>query len=125
MMLRRTTVFLTTHRLERECDISGCVLHYVAVPMIQNPPETMEEAELRLALKRLARKTAIKDENGCMNFSGNIDRNGYGVFSLMGENWSAHNVAWMLHNQQSIPAAMIIRHLCPVRNRACVNPTHL
>jgi hypothetical protein len=115
----------STHRMEKNCDVPKCVLHYVAIPKVQNPPDKMEPDEFALVFNRLKHKTGPPDQNGCMPYLGTLYPDGYGVFSFMRHNVAAHRVAWMLANKMSIPDELVIRHLCPVRNKACVNPAHL
>lgn len=49
-----------------------------------------------------------------------VTRRGYGGLSYT---TMAHRAAWILENQQAIPAGMEIDHLC--KSRACCNPLHL
>ena len=64
--------------------------------------------------------------NGCWQWLGNIDRNGYGHMTYWKDghvkNARAHRHSYeMLVGP--IPRGLTIDHLC--RNRACVNPTHM
>ena len=75
---------------------------------------------------RFEEKCEEKDEKThCVNWKGPLDVGGYGQFSFCGKNRRAHNVAWILANKKDIPDGMSTRHLCRIKNKACVNPEHL
>jgi hypothetical protein len=58
-------------------------------------------------------------ENGCWNFTGRIQKNGYGY---TGSHVYAHR-HFYINMVGPIPDGLTIDHLC--RNRSCVNPEHL
>lgn len=63
------------------------------------------------------------DTNGdCWNWTGCLDKDGYGQFKVEGSVRRAHRVAYSVANGP-IPDGLVIDHLC--RNRACVNADHL
>lgn len=61
------------------------------------------------------------DGNGCWNWNGSLDRDGYGRFGR-GETTKAHRIVW-IKKKGEIPEGMHLDHLC--KNRKCVNPKHL
>lgn len=77
----------------------------------------------RKAIDRFVEKTRPVGE--CIEWTGWIDRYGYGQFRLSGANGAmvgAHRFSYEFH-VAPIPAGLHIDHLC--RNRKCVNPAHL
>lgn len=76
---------------------------------------------MRTALQRFWEKVVVL-QNGCWQWIGALDRDGYGRFRLEGESLSAHRAAWMFFIGILRPG-VVLDHLC--RFRACVNPQHL
>jgi hypothetical protein len=64
-------------------------------------------------------------QTSCINWKGSVDMNGYGQFGFLGKSKGAHCVSYMLSNCEDIPKGLVVRHLCPTKNRLCVNPDHL
>lgn len=60
--------------------------------------------------------------SGCLEWTGEIAKNGYGRFGIKRRHFTAHRVIYELHFN-AIPKGLQIDHLC--RNRRCVNPMHL
>lgn len=67
-------------------------------------------------------------ETGCWQWTGSVNRGGYGQFAFGRRtnghmrNALAHRASYAIH-VGAIPDGLEIDHLC--RNRLCVNPTHL
>lgn len=79
----------------------------------------------RPASERFFRRTQLA-ANGCIEWTGRIDRYGYGQFLPAGgrsaNNMGAHRWSYE-HHFGPIPSGLQIDHLC--RNTRCVNPDHL
>lgn len=68
----------------------------------------------------------VQKSEGCWLFTGSIDRDGYGVYTLCGggqqKTVAAHRVAYMLAIGE-IPDGLTLDHTC--NTPACVRPQHL
>lgn len=65
----------------------------------------------------------INGDNGCWEWLGNKDKDGYGVTGFkVGRTNRAHRIAYALF-VGAPPPALVVDHVC--RNRGCVNPEHL
>lgn len=75
---------------------------------------------------RLARYTDRSSKSPCWIWTGAIDRDGYGVIGIRGDDGlkhkKAHRVSYEFH-VRPLADHEIMDHLCRVRN--CVNPDHL
>lgn len=60
--------------------------------------------------------------NRCIEWTGALDRNGYGMIAVKGKTHRAHRVVWEKDNGP-IPKGMHVLHKCD--NRKCVNIEHL
>jgi hypothetical protein len=64
----------------------------------------------------------VTNSNGCMEWIGELDRQGYGRIGIERRTYFAHRVVTLLV-RGSLPEGLEPDHLC--RNRRCVNPEHL
>lgn len=78
-----------------------------------HPPATFEDRFWSKTERRIGE---------CWLWHGFIGYKGYGYFSVCGNGFLAHRIAYGL-TYGSIPDGLTLDHLC--RNRACINPTHL
>ena len=75
-------------------------------------------------------KCVVHEDTGCILW-GNYNK--YIRISFMNRMESAHRVSYMLFKNNGLPIAkinergerLVIRHMCPVKNKNCVNPDHL
>jgi hypothetical protein len=65
---------------------------------------------------------SLRIGNGCWEWAGPLDKNGYGVINQGQRRIFAHRVVYEI-NFGPIPQGLEPDHLC--RNRRCVRPDHL
>lgn len=75
-----------------------------------------------IPLLRLLDLREVDEQTGCWNFTGNLNKKGYGRFRLNGRLVMPHRFTYETFCG-SIPKGLTLDHLC--RNRRCVNPFHL
>jgi len=63
-----------------------------------------------------------KQQNGCWEWQGYLDKDGYGTFLLLRKPRRAHRVSYYAHCGKK-PDKLTVHHKC--KNTSCVNPKHL
>lgn len=77
--------------------------------------------DIKAAFERIKARV-LKQENGCWNWPGSIDKDMYGSIRVGAKVMSTHRAAYLcVHGL--IARGKVIRHTCD--NRACCNPDHL
>lgn len=64
----------------------------------------------------------IRKDDGCWEWTGSVDRTGYGKINVGGTLVPSHKVSYEIHIGP-MPMDCLVRQTC--NNRACVNPGHL
>lgn len=77
---------------------------------------------LALPVKDRIAESITINEDGCWEWRGHTQANGYGSMSVNGRPQRTHRIAYEEY-VGPIPAGLEIDHLC--RNRSCCNPKHL
>lgn len=80
-------------------------------------PLPRPNVEARLKAKRAVTK------DGCWEWTGYRDRDGYGFVSLAGKEWRVHRVSAALWLDFDLQSRLLICHRCD--NPPCFNPEHL
>lgn len=79
-------------------------------------------ADADAVASRLASRTILDVQTGCVLWCGGTSGSGYGTISVHGRPVATHRLAYLIAHG-SIPRGAMILHSCDVRR--CVNPDHL
>lgn len=85
------------------------------------PNDSYEFFDAEAVIRRIKKRSTIL-ANGYWQWTGPLEKSGYGRVGAGKRKWLAHRAAYAAFNGP-IPEGLIIDHLC--RNRGCVNPAHL
>lgn len=66
--------------------------------------------------------SSVAARGDCLEWTGSLDRYGYGKIGLQGRVEKAHRLSWLLH-RGVIPDGLVVRHDCD--NPRCVRIDHL
>ncbi len=95
-----------------------CPLHYSRARRSELNPERRETRKGT----PLERMLASLDVGLCWEWTGAVNKHGYGFLTLSRARWYVHRLMWTTL-VGPIPKGMVIDHLC--RNPPCCNPDHL
>jgi hypothetical protein len=110
----------------RTCSLIRCISHYQQESVNIKSYTAMTDTDVDAAKKRFSENCGPKDsKTGCISWTGKKDKDGYGVFTIWGKSRRAHRVCWQLNHRKDIEHGLLIRHLCPQSNHACVAIEHL
>ncbi len=74
--------------------------------------------------EKLFLSKAVKTPSGCLEWTGYLDKDGYGKFGMWGmwDETHCHRISYKMFKGE-IDEGMVVDHVC--RNRKCINPDHL
>lgn len=114
----------------KTCSVDGCCKKVVCKGMCKYHYQTQwrigkttldRPVFIGTPLERFEHYT-VKSVNGCWNWTGYKNKNGYGQMRSKGKMVSAHRFSYE-HHKGTIPEGISVLHRC--NNPACVNPEHL
>jgi hypothetical protein len=79
-------------------------------------------AKTKAGLALLMDRVDHQGQDECWNWTGPVNRKGYGNVQVRGVKHNAHRAVY-LESGHSIPDGYHLDHLC--RNKLCVNPSHM
>ncbi|WP_272027150.1 hypothetical protein [Kocuria rosea] len=115
----------------RKCETLGCTNDHDSNGLCTKCRLAKNRAEERAQrppfdpVEYLRERIDVDPITGCWNWTGPIDRQGYGKAHLQGTSRRAHRWAWAKIAHLELPPypALCLDHLC--ENKRCVRPAHL
>lgn len=71
---------------------------------------------------KIEKYVTVNTGNGCWEWTGGIQSQGYGTTRYEGKNWLVHRLVYTYY-KGDIAAGLVIDHMC--KNKVCCNPDHL
>lgn len=123
-------------RAPSHCTIDGCEKKHFGKGMCSMHYERVRthgstEIVLRVAkgsdvdvraMMRLRLSMNSKQVGECIEYTGTLERAGYGSIMVNGHRTKAHRMSYQAH-KGDIPVGLMVRHKCD--NPPCINPEHL
>jgi HNH endonuclease len=110
-VIERSTVLLT----RGACKSCGCKKSEMLSQSRASVTHTRTKHEALMS-------RVVAHPDGCWEWLGRTDKDGYGIVMIDGKNNRAHRLSYVVH-RGDIPDGMVVCHKCD--NPPCCNPSHL
>jgi hypothetical protein len=111
--------------MKKVCSVDGCGKPFLARGLCSKHYQRQRLMHgatfVHDAGERLAMKSTIR-ANGCIEWTGSVDKDGYGRTAVKARKVYVHRLAWELANGP-IPDGLLVCHRCD--NPTCINVAHL
>jgi len=99
-----------------------CIRHYNRT--VKNIPicDDLLKTDTHLSVKERLEKNRVVKENGCIEWTKQKDKNGYGRISIKDKPYPVHRVSYETYIGEIKPGLLVL-HKCD--NPSCFNPEHL
>lgn len=123
----KTTIVVSDPDVIKRCSVPGCTRKFCARQLCNTHYVQFRSTGQLIPLPTLSTaerlwSRVVDQPNGCREFTGCLNRWGYGKISFNGRPIGAHRMAWILTNGP-IPDGASVCHRCD--NPPCCNPEHL